>query len=148
MHQNGRSLKLHNLYDVIAIALLNCFVLPVRSNHVTVFCHMIHHCLRSNSSLESSERELEHLSCYCRNCKKHLRIVFREHAYSATGNSRVHYLKSGYVIQLIAFWWDTACNGLFHLSRVPVAIRLPWNKNFVLPPLGQTVVHGELQKFY
>ena len=26
-----------------------------------------------------------------------------ERAYSATGNSRVHYLKSGYVIQLIAF---------------------------------------------
>ena len=25
------------------------------------------------------------------------------------GNSRVHYFKSGYVIQLIAFRWDTAC---------------------------------------
>ena len=69
----------------------------------------LHHCLSSNSSLENSEREQGHLSRYCRNCKNTSRIVIREHAYSATGNSGAHYLKSGYVIQLIAFRWDTAC---------------------------------------
>ena len=69
----------------------------------------LHHCLSSNSSLENSEREQGHLSRYYSNRKNTSRIVFRERAYSATGNSRVHYLKSGYVIQLIAFWWDKAC---------------------------------------
>ena len=69
----------------------------------------LHHCLSSNSSLENSEREQGHLSHYCSNRKNTWRIVFRERAYSATGNSRVHYLKSGYVIQLIAFRWDKAC---------------------------------------
>ena len=43
-------------------------------------------------------------------------------------------------------------NGLSHLIRVPPlndrAICLPWNKNFVLTPLGQTVVYGELGKIY
>ena len=43
------------------------------------------------------------------NCKNASRIVFKERAYPATGNSRVHYLKSGYIIQLIAFRWDEAC---------------------------------------
>ena len=66
----------------------------------------LHHCLSSNSSLE---REQGHLSRYYSNRKNTSRIVFRERAYSATGNSRVHYLKSGYVIQLIAFRWDKAC---------------------------------------
>ena len=28
------------------------------------------------------------------------------------------------------------------------AIRLPWDKNFVLTPPGQTVVYGELREFY
>ena len=69
----------------------------------------LHHCLSSNSSLENSEREQGHLSRYYSNRKNTSRIVFRERAYSATGNSRVHYLKSGYVIQLIAFRWDKAC---------------------------------------
>jgi len=27
-------------------------------------------------------------------------------------------------------------------------IRLPWDKNFVLTPLEQTEVHGELRKIY
>ena len=27
------------------------------------------------------------------------------------------------------------------------AICIPWDKNFALTPLGQTVVYGELQKF-
>ena len=27
-------------------------------------------------------------------------------------------------------------------------ISLPWNKNFVLTPLGQTVVYGDLGKIY
>ena len=70
----------------------------------------LHHCFSSNSSLENSKRELHvgHLSRYYRNCKNTLRIVFRERAYPATGNLRVHYLKSGYVIQLIAFRWKYA----------------------------------------
>ena len=69
----------------------------------------LHHCFSSNRSLENSEREPGHLSRYYRNCKNTSRIVFRKHAYPATGNSRVHYLKSSYVIQLIAFRWDKAC---------------------------------------
>ena len=69
----------------------------------------LHHCFSSNSNLENSKREPGHLSRYYRNCKNTWRIVFRERAYPATGNSRVHYLKSGYVIQLIAFRWDKAC---------------------------------------
>ena len=68
-----------------------------------------HHCLSSNSSLENSKREQGHLSRYYSNRKNTSRIVFRERAYSATCNSRVHYLKSGYIIQLIAFQWDKAC---------------------------------------
>ena len=54
------------------------------------------------------KRELGHFSCYCRNCKNTF-SVFKEHVYFAMGNSRVHYVKSGYVIQLIAFQWNTAC---------------------------------------
>ena len=69
----------------------------------------LHHCFSRNSSLENSERESVHLSRYYRNCKNTSRIAFRERAHPATGNSRVHYLKSGYVIQLIAFRWDKAC---------------------------------------
>ena len=69
----------------------------------------LHHCFSSNSSLENSERDPKHLSRYYRNCKNTSRIVFRERAYRATGNSRVHYLKSSYIIQLIAFRWDKAC---------------------------------------
>ena len=53
----------------------------------------LHHCLSSNSSLENSEREQGHLSrCYS-NRKNTSRIVFREGAYSATGNSRVYYFE-------------------------------------------------------
>ena len=63
----------------------------------------LHHCLSSNSSLENSEREQGHLSRYYSNRKNTSRIVFRERAYS------VHYLKSGNVIQLIAFRWDKTC---------------------------------------
>ena len=45
------------------------------------------HCLSSNSSLENSQKDLGHLSHYCRNCKNTSRIGFRERAYSATSNS-------------------------------------------------------------
>ena len=65
-------------------------------------------CLSSNSSLQNGEHELGHLFRCCRSCKNTSTILLRERAYSATGNSRVHYLKSGYVIQLIAFRWDMA----------------------------------------
>ena len=68
----------------------------------------LHHCLSSNSSLENGERRLGHLLHYCRRCKNNFTTLLREHAYSTTGNSRVHYLKSGYIIQLIAFRWDKA----------------------------------------
>ena len=83
----------------------------------------LHHCLSSNSSLENSEREQGHLSRYYSNHKNTSRIVFRERAYSATGNSRVHYLKSGYVIQLIAFRWDKAC---IHSSPFPLLRKWVW----------------------
>ena len=69
----------------------------------------LRHCLSSNSCLENGERELGHLFRYCRSCKNTLTLLLGGRAYSATGNSRVQYLKSGYVIQLIAFRWDTAC---------------------------------------
>ena len=79
-------------------------------SHCSILSHdTLHHCLSSNSSLENGERELRHLYRYCRNCKNTLTIFLRERAYSATGNSRVQYLKSDYVIRLIAFQWDTAC---------------------------------------
>ena len=71
----------------------------------------LHHCLSSNSSLENSKIKLGQLFCYCRNHKNTSTILLRYCAYSATGNSRVHYLKSGYVIQPIAFQWDAACMG-------------------------------------
>ena len=69
----------------------------------------LHHCFSSNSNLENSKREPGHLCRYYRSRKNTSRIVFRERAYPATGNSRVHYLKLGYVIQLIAFRWDKTC---------------------------------------
>ena len=71
----------------------------------------LRHCLSSNGSLENNERELGHLFCYCRSCKNTSTILLGECtcSYSATGNSRVHSLKSGYIIQLIAFQRDTAC---------------------------------------
>ena len=97
--------------------LMNCVYKPclaalysVVQSCCSILSHdTLHHCLSSNSSLENSEREQGHLSHYYSNRKNTLRIVFRERAYSATGNSRVHYLKSGYIIQLIAFRWDKAC---------------------------------------
>ena len=97
--------------------LVNCVYKPcpaalysaVQSSCSILSHDTLHHCLSSNSSLENSEREQGHLSRYYSNRKNTSRIVFRDRAYSATGNSRVHYLKSGYVIQLIAFRWDKAC---------------------------------------
>ena len=97
--------------------LVNCIYKPcpaglysaVQSSCSILSHDTLQHCLSSNSSLENSEREQGHLSRYYSNRKNTSRIVFRDRAYSATGNSRVHYLKSGYVIQLIAFRWDKAC---------------------------------------
>ena len=64
-------------------------------SHCSILSHdALHHCFSSNSNLENSKREPGHLSRYYRNCKNTSRIVFRERAYPATGNSRVHYLKS------------------------------------------------------
>ena len=56
-----------------------------------------------------AKESLGHLFRYYRSCKNTSTLLLGERAYSTTGNSRVHYLKSGYVIQLIAFRWDTAC---------------------------------------
>ena len=95
--------------------LVNCVYKPCP----TALCSAIHshcsilsydalcHCLSSNSSLENGKRELGHLFCYSRRCKNTWTILLRKRAYSATGNSRLHYLKCGNVIQLIAFRWDT-----------------------------------------
>ena len=60
---------------------------------------------------------------YCRRCKTTLTILLREPAYSTTGNSRVHYLKPAYVIQLIAFQWDKAC---IHSSPDPSFFLWKW----------------------
>ena len=77
----------------------------VIQSHCSILSHdTLHHCLSNNSSLE-----LGHPFHYYRSYKNASTILLREHAYSATGKSRVHYLKSGYVIKLIAFWWDKAC---------------------------------------
>ena len=82
----------------------------VVQSHCSILSHdTLHHHLSSNSCLENDNRELGHLFRYCRNCKNTSTILREERGYSATGNSRVHYLKSGYVIKLIAFWWDMAC---------------------------------------
>ena len=89
----------------------------------------LYHCLSSNSSLENSKIKLGQLFCYCRNHKNTSTILLRYCAYSATGNSRVHYLKSGYVIQPIAFQWDAACMGslpdpsLFFFAEVGLACK-------------------------
>ena len=78
--------------------------------HCSILSHdALHHCLSSNNSLENGERELGHIFCYCRSCKNSSTILLGERAYSTTGNSRVHYLKYGHAIQLIAFQWNTAC---------------------------------------
>ena len=54
-------------------------------SHCSILSHdTLCHCLCSNSSLENSERDLGHLSRYCRNCKNTSTIGFRERAYSAT----------------------------------------------------------------
>ena len=78
----------------------------------------LHHYLSSNDSLENSERELGYLFCYYRSCKNTLTVLLGECAHFATGISRVHYLNCGYVIQLIAFQWDTL--------RYAVHQTLPW----------------------
>ena len=79
-------------------------------SHCSILSHdALRHCLSSNSSVENGEGELGHLFRYCRSCKNTSTKLLGERAYSETGNSRVHYLKSGYVIQLIAFRWDMAC---------------------------------------
>ena len=96
---------------------MNCVYKPcsgalysVPQSRCSILSHdALHHCFSNNSSAENSERELGYLSHFYRNCKNTSRIVFKERAYPATGNSRVHYLKSGYVIKLIAFRWDKAC---------------------------------------
>ena len=76
--------------------LVNCIYKPCLAtlysevqSRCSILSHdALHHCLSSNSSLENSKRELGHLSRYCKTTS---RIVFRERAYSATGNSRVDY---------------------------------------------------------
>ena len=93
-------------------------------SHCSILSHdALRHCLSSNSSLENGERKLGHLFCYCRSCKNTSTILLRERAYSATGNSRVDYFKSGYIIQLIAFRWDTAC---IHRSPDPSSLLQKW----------------------
>ena len=76
---------------------MNCVYKPcptalysaVQSNCSILSHDAFHHYLSSNSSLEYGERELGHLFHYCSGCK-------------------ITLSKSGYVIHLIAFWWDTA----------------------------------------
>ena len=93
LHKSGKGL-VNCVYKSCPAAVYNAV-----QSCCSILSHVIvHHCLSIISTLENSEREIRHLSRYCRNCKNTSRIIFREHTYSATGNSRVHYLKSGYII--------------------------------------------------
>ena len=97
--------------------LVNCIYKPcpvvlysVVQSHCSILSHdVLHHYLSSNSCLENDERELRRLFCYCRSCKNTSTVLLRKHTYSTTGISRVHYLKSDYIIQLIVFQWDRVC---------------------------------------
>ena len=83
----------------------------VHPNHVAVFCHMMHSIIVSVAiAISKTAKESQDIfPATTETVKNTSRIVFRERAYPATGNSRVHYLKSGYVVKLIAFQWDKAC---------------------------------------
>ena len=96
----------------------------VVQSHYSILSHdALRHSLSSNSNLENGDRELGHLFHCCRSCQNTLTILLRERAYSATGNSRVNSLKSGYIIQLIVFQWDTAC---IHSSPDPSLLSRKW----------------------
>ena len=86
---------------------------PASAACTSILSHdALHDCLSSNSSLENGERELGHLFRYSRSCKNTTTIYIYFSGNMLTPqqvNSRVHYLISGYVIQLIAFQWDMAC---------------------------------------
>ena len=89
-------------------------------SHCSILSHdALRHCLSNNSSLENGERELGHFFRYCRSFKNTSTILLGEREYSATGNSRVHFSKSGYVIQLIAFRWDMGLYTQFTRSCRP-----------------------------
>ena len=84
----------------LRIQAVSAALYSVVQSHCSILSHdALRHCLSSNSSLENGERELGHLFHYCRSCKNTSTILLGERAYSATGNSRVYYLKSGYIIQ-------------------------------------------------
>ena len=90
--------------------LVNCVYNPCLAalysavqSHCSILSHdTLCHCLSSNSSLKNGKRVQGHLFRYCRSWKNTSTIVLGVRAYSTTGNSRGHYLKSSYVIQLIA----------------------------------------------
>ena len=79
-----------------------------------------HHCLSSDNSLENSDRELRHLSCYCRNCKN---ILLGKRAHFETGISRVHYCKIKVLLQ-------NNCDPQWHLV---------WSGKNYFRPLGRLV---------
>ena len=69
----------------------------VRQWHYHILSYdMLHHCLSSNNSLENEQQQRGGTRSTMWNCEE-----------CVADNSRVHYFKSGYVIQLIAFQWDS-----------------------------------------
>ena len=97
--------------------LVNCLYKPCPKGPITL-CH-IHHCLSSNNSLENSDREPRHISCYCRSCKN---ILLGKRAHFGTGISRVHYRKT-----LIKVPLQNNYNPQWHLV---------WSGKNYLGPLG------------
>ena len=70
----------------------------VQSRYSILSHDTLHHHLSSNNGLGNGDRELWHIFHYYRSCKNTSTILLRERAHFATGISRVHYLKSGYII--------------------------------------------------
>ena len=70
----------------------------VWSNQVAVFCRITHYINVWKVVLKKASESQDIFFCYYRSCKNALTILVGEHAHFATGFSRVHYLKSGYVI--------------------------------------------------
>ena len=84
-------------------------------------------------------------------------MYFSRHCYTCSSLSSLAQLDSGCVCACsCAGMCIYACQSLkwaipFNKGTPPMddrAFCLPWDKNFALIPLGQTVVYGELRKIY
>ena len=69
----------------------------MRQSHCHILSHdMLHHCLSSNNSLENEQQQRGGTHSTMQKCEE-----------CAADSSRVHYFKSDYIIQLIAFQWNS-----------------------------------------